>query len=74
MTLAEFMNSKPHELRLGQYFYICYFFALKPVDKIPDKMDWLYNTDNYEGVELYINQIMLSYSWRELPPMLRYNG
>lgn len=67
MTLSEFINRKPPELRLGQWFYNCYLGKLRPVDRMQESTQELYHTRcEHKAFEL-IHQIMEDYQWKDLP-------
>lgn len=67
MTLDEFIESVPKELRLGQHFYNQYFYKLKPGDNLQAATQRLYNTTCEPEAKRIIIQIMGDYQWEDLP-------
>jgi len=67
MTLSEFINHKPPELRLGQWFFNEYLHRLRPHDQLHHETQWLYNTRDDARAEMYIIGLMVAYQWEELP-------
>ena len=66
MTLSEFINTKPPELRLGQYFFNA-FIKTQPDDALHKELLWFYNSSDDEKVIGRIKQLMLDYQWDSLP-------
>lgn len=67
MTLTEFINKKPHELRLGQWFYICFIARRLPRPRMQETTQKLYYTRSPALAVGLIHQIMVYYQWKELP-------
>ena len=60
ITLEQFINEKPRELRLGQWFVICYW---KGSDELSQE---LFQADGAKAKRI-ITQLMGTWQWTTLP-------
>ena len=64
ISIAQFIEAKPKELRIGQWFVLCY---CKPFDNRWEyKIDELWNKDGYIAMVL-IKELMNLWQWDNLP-------
>ncbi len=70
MTLEEFIRTKPPELRLGQWFSICY---IRNDDNHPAVKRMFYESSHYKCIDL-IKQLMEDWQWNTLPEREKING
>jgi hypothetical protein len=71
MRLEQFIQNKPDTLRLGQWFYNCYFYKLGWNTELHHETQELYNTRCMNKAIELIKQIMADYQWAELPEIER---
>lgn len=71
MKLETFIKTKPDGIRLGQYFFNCFFHALGCETNLHRDTQKLYNTTNDNLATVIIKQIMLDYQWEELPDLIK---
>ncbi len=74
MKIDQFIRAKPTELRLGQWFYNCYFHRLGWNTKLHHETQELYSTRCANKAVELIKQIMADYQWEELPELTRKGG
>lgn len=64
MTLDQFIANKPKELRIGQWFVICYCKAVKA--HWEEAIDNLWNLDGEPAIACIKNRMWL-WQWDKLP-------
>lgn len=66
MTLQEFISLKPEPLRLGQFFWLCFFKAQHHASNHMLTGSTIWATNNDEDALKHIKYYMRQYQWQEL--------
>lgn len=75
MTLTEFIDKKPPNLRLGQWFVNCYCKATQVGNSYywEEIIDKLWSLDG-EKAKIWIDACMINWQWDDLPEPRQQNN